>query len=69
MAVAILAVVVQVVIIKIDKRKYRGLSIYISTASKYKKALHFCKAFYFAPDRGLEPRTYGLTVRRSNQLS
>ncbi len=24
---------------------------------------------YFAPQVGLEPTTYGLTVRRSNQLS
>ena len=28
-----------------------------------------CKRFILAPPQGLEPWTYGLTVRRSNQLS
>ena len=36
---------------------------------KIQKALHHCKAFFYALNLGLEPRTYGLTVRRSNQLS
>ena len=29
----------------------------------------FEMTFFFAPQVGLEPTTYGLTVRRSNQLS
>ncbi len=35
---------------------------------KKERELTKCQ-FPFAPPLGLEPRTYGLTVRRSNQLS
>ncbi len=38
-----------------------------SLFQKNKKARQNCRAF--APPLGLEPRTCGLTVRRSNQLS
>ena len=37
-------------------------------AGGHEKRAAFVRLFY-APQVGLEPTTYGLTVRRSNQLS
>ncbi len=42
------------------------VSYVLATVAKKKKALHLCKALsLLAPRPGLEPGTYGLTVRRS----
>ncbi len=40
-----------------------------SKRKKTKKEVDFDLFFASAPQVGLEPTTYGLTVRRSNQLS